>query len=148
MHMITKRNPKLSFTFNFFLDLGIIIISHFLEYEMGGQFQQRIHILKSSNFWWKKMWTRGWNCAISHYRLSLIIFITRGLGLWCLTSLSTMFQLYHGSQFYCWRKQEYQRKPPTCSHWQTSSHNVVSSTPHLSGIRTHNISGDRHWLHR
>ena len=24
------------------------------------------------------------------------------------------------------------------------SHNVISSTPHLSGIRTHNVSGDRH----
>jgi hypothetical protein len=34
------------------------------------------------------------------------------------------------------------------SHWQTSSHNVVLSTPHLSGIRTHNVSGDTHWLHR
>jgi hypothetical protein len=30
------------------------------------------------------------------------------------------------------------------SHWQTLSHNVVLSTPHLSGIRTHNVSGDRH----
>jgi hypothetical protein len=27
---------------------------------------------------------------------------------------------------------------------QTLSHNVVSSTPRLSGIRIHNISGDRH----
>jgi hypothetical protein len=26
------------------------------------------------------------------------------------------------------------------------SHNVVSSTPRLSGIRTHNVSGDRHLL--
>jgi hypothetical protein len=25
--------------------------------------------------------------------------------------------------------------------WQTLSHNVVSSTPRLSGIRTHNVSG-------
>ena len=27
---------------------------------------------------------------------------------------------------------------------QTLSHNVVSSTPHLSGSRTHSISGDRY----
>ena len=31
---------------------------------------------------------------------------------------------------------------PAASHWQTLSHNVVSSTPRLSGIRTHNVSGD------
>jgi hypothetical protein len=33
---------------------------------------------------------------------------------------------------------------PATSHWQTLSHNVVSSTPNLSGVRIHNISGDRH----
>ena len=33
------------------------------------------------------------------------------------------------------------------SHWQTLAHNVVSSTPRLSVIRTHDVCGDRHWLH-
>jgi hypothetical protein len=31
------------------------------------------------------------------------------------------------------------------NHWQTLSHNVVSSTPRLSGIRAHNFSGRYNW---
>jgi hypothetical protein len=33
---------------------------------------------------------------------------------------------------------------PVASHSQTLSHIVVLSTSHLSGVRTHNFSGDRH----
>ena len=37
---------------------------------------------------------------------------------------------------------------PAASQWQTLSHNVVSNTPRLSRIQTHNDSGDRYRLHR
>ena len=34
------------------------------------------------------------------------------------------------------------------NHWQTLSHNVVSTTPYLTGFELTTFSGDRHWLHR
>jgi hypothetical protein len=37
---------------------------------------------------------------------------------------------------------------PVASHCQTLAHKVVSSTHCLSGIWTHNVNGDQHWLHR
>jgi len=46
--------------------------------------------------------------------------------------------------FFGWRKPE--KITDLSPHWQTLSHNVVSNTPHLNGVRTHNVSGDRHWL--
>ena len=37
---------------------------------------------------------------------------------------------------------------PATGHWQTVSHNVLSSTPPYEWIRTHNFNGHRHWMHR
>ena len=66
-------------------------------------------------------------------------FSTKIDGLWCLMPLSTIFQCH----IYWWRKLEYPEK--TTNLLQViDKHNVASSTPRLSKIRTHNFSGDRH----
>ena len=56
----------------------------------------------------RKNWTRVYQKQVwTQYFAWLVgkpnIFKT-GLGLWCLMPLSTLFQLYHSSQFYWWKK--------------------------------------------
>ena len=63
------------------------------------------------------------------------------VGLWFLTPISAIVQLYHGGQFYWWRKPEYAEITTKLSQFivKLVSHNVVSNTARLSGIRTHNF---------
>jgi len=60
------------------------------------------------------------------------------LGLWSLTPLSTIFKLNRVGQFYWWRKPKYPEKTTDLPQ-VIDKHNVVSSTPLLSGIRTYCI---------
>jgi len=69
------------------------------------------------------------------------------LGLLFLMPLSTIFQFYPGGQFFIGGGNQSTRKKINDLSQvpdKLLSHNGISSTPHLSGIRTHNVSGDRH----
>jgi hypothetical protein len=92
-----------------------------------------------------------WSCDFCIYTSKNVSVQWFQFGLWCLKPLSTIFQLYHGGQFYWWRKPEYPEKTSDLPQVTDKLYHIMLymlSTLHLSGIQTHNIINDRHWLHR
>jgi hypothetical protein len=77
---------------------------------------------------------------IGSYTLSFI-------GSWRLTSLSTIFQLHRGGQFYRWKKPE---KVTDLPHVTDQLYHILlyrGTTSPLAGLELTTLVGDRHWLH-
>ena len=84
-------------------------------------------------FFWKAIFSLACVITMDHTSTSLLFLWSeeKGLGLWWFTPI---FQLYRGSQFYWWKKLEYQEKTTGLPH-VTDKLSHIKYTSQWSGIK-------------
>jgi hypothetical protein len=91
--------------------------------------------------WSYGSWIYNYVCnqCLSLLKLCVRIPLRRGVldvdglrrGAWCLAPLSTIFQLYHGGQIYCWRKPKCSEKTTDLSQVTYKLYNIMLHRVHL-----------------
>ena len=89
------------------------------------------HIKLSVYLTWDMKFSQNFKCLTISISFLVNTWIWFDLGLWCLTPLSTILQLYRGDQFYWWTKPEYLEKTTDLSQITDKLYHIMLYGVHL-----------------